>query len=154
VPFPRFIATLKKGFPIKFVLMDIKKAGTVYPAWPFLFISFSILSVVGLIVKKYFYFLIPPCGLHQLTGIPCPTCGFTRMVFELLELDFKNAFLIQPFMFLVVFFFISWIISGFVALIFGKFLYLDIPRFWQKYLWVPLLTLFFLNYIYLIYHGV
>lgn len=152
--FQPFIANLKRGFPLKFVFVDVKKAGTTYPAWPFLFISFSILSILGLVVKKYFQFLIPPCTFHKLMGIPCPTCGFTRMIFDLLELDLKNAFLIQPFMFMVVLFFVLWIIIGFVALIFGKFLYVEIPKFWQKYLWVPLLTLFMLNYIYLIYRGV
>ena len=140
--------------PIKVVLIDRKKAGMAYPAWPFLLISFSIMATVGWVVKKYFIFLIPPCGLHKFTGIPCPTCGFTRMAFALLELNFKEAFLTQPFMFMAVMFFILWIVSGIAALTFGKFLYLEIPKFWQRNLWIPLLALFLLNWIYLIYYGV
>ncbi|MFB3851568.1 MAG: DUF2752 domain-containing protein [Acidobacteriota bacterium] len=141
-------------FPIKVVLIERKKAGMSYPAWPFLLISLSILAAAGWIVKRYFIFLIPPCGLHKLTGIPCPTCGFTRMVFALLELDFKEALAVQPFMFLALMFFIIWIIAGMIALVFGKFLYIEIPKFWKRNLWIPILALFLLNWIYLIYYGV
>ncbi|NMB99098.1 MAG: DUF2752 domain-containing protein, partial [Thermoanaerobaculaceae bacterium] len=114
----------------------------------------SILAAAGWIVKRYFIFLIPPCGLHKLTGIPCPTCGFTRMVFALLELDFKEALAVQTFMFLALMFFIIWIIAGMIALVFGKFLYIEIPKFWKRNLWIPILALFLLNWIYLIYYGV
>lgn len=141
-------------FPIKVVFIERKKAGMSYPAWPFLLISLSILAVAGWIVKRYFIFLIPPCGLHKLTGIPCPTCGFTRMVFALLEFDFKEALAVQPFMFLALMFFIIWIIAGMIALVFGKFLYIEIPKFWKRNLWIPILAFFLLNWIYLIYYGV
>lgn len=76
------------------------------------------------------------------------------MVFELLEFNFKEAFIIQPFMFLTVMFFVLWIIVGIVALAFGKFLYIRIPKFWRRNLWIPILTLFLLNWIYLIHCGV
>ncbi|MCX7829654.1 MAG: DUF2752 domain-containing protein [Acidobacteria bacterium] len=145
---------IKKIIPFEILLIDRKKAGTAYPAWIFLFISFLLLTFVGYIAKKFFPFIIPPCGLHKLTGIPCPTCGFTRMVFALLELNFKEALSVQPFLFFVVIFFVLWIFGGIVALICNKFLYVEIPKFWQRNLWIPLLILFILNYIYLLYSGV
>lgn len=154
MPLELFFFNIKKMAPIKFVFIDRKKAGTAYPAWIFLFLSFSILAVLGFIVKRYFPFIIPPCGFHKFTGIPCPTCGFTRMVFYLLELNFKEAFFVQPFFFLVLLFFVLWIFVGIVALFFGKFLYLEIPKFWQKHLWIPLIILFILNYVYLLINGV
>lgn len=39
---------------------------------------------------------IPPCRLHQTTGLPCPTCGSHRAIRALLSGDILNAFLAQP----------------------------------------------------------
>lgn len=31
------------------------------------------------------------CPIHLVTGLDCPGCGVTRMLFAMLELDFKSA---------------------------------------------------------------
>ena len=38
----------------------------------------------------------PPCPLHAITGIPCPTCGATRGVRCLIHGDWGDAFLWNP----------------------------------------------------------
>ena len=40
---------------------------------------------------------LPPCFFHQITGIPCPTCGMTTSFAHTVRLHFYDAFLAQPF---------------------------------------------------------
>lgn len=40
---------------------------------------------------------LPPCFFHQLTGIPCPTCGMTTSFAYTVRLHFYEAFVTQPF---------------------------------------------------------
>ena len=42
----------------------------------------------------------PPCVWKASTGLPCPTCGGTRMGEALLQLDLLGAFLWNPLLFL------------------------------------------------------
>ncbi|MCD8328090.1 MAG: DUF2752 domain-containing protein [Ruminococcus sp.] len=42
-----------------------------------------------------------PCVYHSLFGIWCPGCGSSRMFISLLQLDFRGAFLMNPFLFIV-----------------------------------------------------
>lgn len=37
-----------------------------------------------------------PCVFNLVSGFKCPGCGVTRMLFSLIELDFKSAFLHNP----------------------------------------------------------
>ncbi len=40
---------------------------------------------------------LPPCFFHQLTGIPCPTCGMTTSFAHTVRFHFYEAFVTQPF---------------------------------------------------------
>ena len=40
--------------------------------------------------------LLRPCTFRGLTGIPCPTCGTTRVALALLDLDLAAAFAANP----------------------------------------------------------
>ncbi len=40
---------------------------------------------------------LPPCFFHQMTGIPCPTCGMTTSFAHTVRLHFYEAFITQPF---------------------------------------------------------
>ena len=138
----------------KLVFIDRKKTELGVPAWPFLALSFAMLGAGAFIVKKWLLFLIPPCGMHEMLGIPCPTCGVCRMAFAFIEGDLAGSFLVQPFMFSLLIFFTLWIAAGIIAFLFGKLMFLEISPFWRKYLWVPLVVLFLLNWAYLIKEGI
>lgn len=43
---------------------------------------------------------LPPCFFHQMTGLPCPTCGMTTSFAHTVRLHFYEAFVAQPFGFL------------------------------------------------------
>ena len=42
-----------------------------------------------------------PCVFHELTGLYCPGCGITRLLFSLLELNFYQAFRSNPLVFIL-----------------------------------------------------
>jgi hypothetical protein len=42
------------------------------------------------------------CPFREVTGLPCPTCGSTRMVEALLQADVLAAFTLNPLVFLVI----------------------------------------------------
>ncbi|MBE6550809.1 MAG: DUF2752 domain-containing protein [Ruminococcaceae bacterium] len=46
-----------------------------------------------------------PCFLYETTGLFCPGCGLTRMVFALLRLDLYEAFRMNPLMLILLPFF-------------------------------------------------
>lgn len=58
----------------------------------------AVLSSAGLIAALWLRSGLPspPCALHALTGIPCPTCGTTRSVAALLQGKTHTAFLLNP----------------------------------------------------------
>ena len=41
-----------------------------------------------------------PCIIHEITGYKCPGCGITHLVFALLHLDFHEAFISNPLVFI------------------------------------------------------
>lgn len=63
-----------------------------------LFTATIVLIVAGILyyfLNKYTGFAIP-CVFNLVTGLQCPGCGITRMLFSLLRLDFANAFYYNP----------------------------------------------------------
>ena len=40
------------------------------------------------------------CAFHELTGLPCPSCGISHMFIDMAALDFRSAFNDNQFMFL------------------------------------------------------
>ena len=41
-----------------------------------------------------------PCIFHKFTGLYCPGCGITRMIFSIFELNFYQAFRYNPLIFI------------------------------------------------------
>lgn len=75
---------------------------------------------IAIIVSYYFitnHFFHASCPFILLTGFPCPGCGLTRSVFNILTFDFESAIIINPISFAWVAFFIYFI---FVRYILGK----------------------------------
>jgi len=65
---------------------------------------------------------VPPCTLKELTGIPCPTCGATRMARSLLDMRPLQAFAWNPLLFVGI---TAVLVSGLVS---GARRLLGLPR--------------------------
>ena len=83
-------------------------------------------------INKYtgFYF---PCFFREITGYQCPGCGIRHLFFELLKLNFSNAFYANPLVFIYLPFFVLYCIYATYIYIFNKKNYLltKIPdSFW------------------------
>lgn len=140
---------------VEFKFLKKEEINEMYPAWIFIMASIIILFPFIFLLKKYFYFIIPPCSFKEITHIPCPTCGFTRMLFFILDFRLKEAFLIQPFFFILFLMVIIWVAIGlFSYILFGRFFFIYINKKFEKvFLW-GMIFLFVVNYIYLIFSGV
>ena len=58
-------------------------------------------ALVGYYFLNRYLGLSIPCLFHELTGLYCPGCGVTRMLFSLLKLDFYQAFRYNPLLFIM-----------------------------------------------------
>ena len=55
------------------------------------YLIITILLIAYLIIgHKFKIYLF--CPIHEITGLYCPGCGITRMLFSILKLDFYKAF--------------------------------------------------------------
>ena len=59
-----------------------------------------IISFIYYFLNKYFNIGIP-CLFYQITGLKCPGCGITRLMFSLIKLDFKQAFFYNHLVFIL-----------------------------------------------------
>lgn len=53
------------------------------------------------ILNKKFRFSIP-CIFYKITGLYCPGCGITRLLFALVNLEFYEAFKYNPWIFILI----------------------------------------------------
>lgn len=72
--------------------------------------------VILIIILVFFFLLLLSrelkCLFNELTGLYCPGCGITRMIISFIKLDFYQAFRYNPFIFmLIVFFMMRGIVS-------------------------------------------
>ena len=58
---------------------------------------------------------VPACRLRELTGVPCPTCGSTRLAEELLRGHVLDAFAANPFVFLALVAVAVWAVASAVT---------------------------------------
>ena len=58
-------------------------------------------------LNKYTGFYIP-CIFHSITGLKCPGCGITRLLFYLIKFDYVKAFLENPLVFIYIPFIIAY----------------------------------------------
>ncbi len=68
-------------------------------------ISMFVILIGYYFLNKNYHFTIP-CFFHELTGLYCPGCGITRLIFSLLEGNISDAynynrlvFILLPFIF-------------------------------------------------------
>ena len=104
------------------------------------------------IAVLHFFHRLPhfPCVFKAMTGLPCPTCGSTRIVTSLLDLDILAALHWNPLVFLGGIAFFTWVVYGFYMLASGKKIRVRLSNKESLYLKLGLVLLFLLNWIYLV----
>ena len=90
------------------------------------------------------------CVFKGLTGLPCPTCGSTRVLARLFALDFAGALAMNPFTTLVTVLVAAWAVADLALLPRRRALDLDVPKRLGFALRVGALVLFLANWVYLI----
>lgn len=88
---------------------------------------FKVVSIIIFLIGIFFgyYFLNchfgfgVPCIINELTGLVCPGCGITRMLFSIVKLDFKSAFMYNQLLFVLLPFIIGFIIYYLILYIKG-----------------------------------
>ena len=114
---------------------------------------YFLVSVAGVffVYILYLFNRLPylPCVFKVITGYPCPTCGSTRIVSSLIELDILSAFRWNPLLFLGGITFITWVFYGFYMFFSGKKIQVTLTKKEGLFLRLGFITLFILNWIYL-----
>ncbi|TYB31648.1 MAG: DUF2752 domain-containing protein [Candidatus Mcinerneyibacterium aminivorans] len=87
-----------------------------------------------------------PCMFKEITNIPCPTCGGTRLYYNLLDLNLLKAFFYNPLIFLILIFLVIYSIHDILVL----FRTIQPLNFNKNYFRYIILGLIILNWIYLI----
>ncbi len=100
--------------------------------------------------------LMPPmeCQFKEFTGYPCPTCGTTRLVLALYNFDLISAFKYNPFMFLLGVILGLWSLTGFLPVFFKKKLEISLTEKEKKIIIRVIVSLFFVNWLYLFLAGI
>ena len=98
---------------------------------------FLIIFLLSLFILYYYLFnnynFGIDCIFHKITGLHCPGCGITRMLFSLITLDIYQAFRYNPLLFILLPFFMVLIIDVVIKIFKHKsnYLYKRIDnRFW------------------------
>ena len=74
-------------------------------------------GIILIIISYGYYFLnlkfgfTIKCPFHAITGLHCPGCGVTRMLFSIMTLNFYQAFRFNPLLFILLILYIAFIIE-------------------------------------------
>jgi hypothetical protein len=108
----------------------------------------------GLLLLYFLYIFkrLPyiPCVFKSLTGYPCPTCGSTRVLLDLLHFNIAAAFRWNPLIFLAVVMFVAWVAYGFYMTFSGKKIQVTLSARERRFLVSTLAVLLVLNWLYLV----
>ncbi len=119
------------------------------PAWVGVGLGLLVLGAAGLVAERLPARFLPPCGFHLITGHPCPTCGATRMVLDLLHGRLAASFHSNPLLLLILAALVLWALAGLVARFAGRDLTIELSPREEKWFWLGLLVAFLLNWWYL-----
>lgn len=93
------------------------------------------------------------CALKSVTGVPCPTCGATRAVGQLVHLDLWGALQMNPLVTLVALAMVPWFLADLALLPRGRALDLDVSSRVASVLRVLAVALVGVNWLYLLWVG-
>jgi hypothetical protein len=119
-----------------------------WPLWAVLTVlAWSILGVALVWLSTHFHHPVQLCLIKRLTGIPCPTCGFTRGALALLNGKFIQAWSYNPLLYLVLGLFFAAIV---IRILSARSLRINLTNTERLVAWILGVVLFFANWIYVI----
>lgn len=123
-----------------------------WPKWPLwaVLLAFVWLGLGGvtILLASYFGRPLQLCMFKRLTGIPCPTCGFTRGAMNLLHFRFVAAWQCNPLLYSVLGIF-ALVVAA--RLFLGRTIRIHLAREERLIAWILALVLFFANWAYVIF---
>ena len=94
------------------IILDKKNKG--YLQLGLIFGALTILGLISVRIASPYLTHLPGCTFHNITGIPCPSCGATRSAVLLANGNFFNALKMNP---LFLFFYIGLLAWGSFSLL-------------------------------------
>ena len=123
------------------------------PRWPLWAVLIVLVwSACGLALvwlSAYFHRPVQLCLVKRLTGVACPTCGFTRGALSLLHGQIAQAWLYNPLLYSLLALFSAAIA---VRIIWARHLRINLTSIERSAAWVVAGSLFFANWAYVIFY--
>lgn len=123
------------------------------PQWPlwavFIVLAWLWLGVVSLLLSAHLDKPVPLCLLKQLSGVACPTCGFTRGALSLLGGQLRQAWLYNPLLYSV---FALFFIATAMRVFFARSVRIRLTRTERAIAWLLAAVLFAANWVYVIFY--
>lgn len=123
------------------------------PQWP----VWAVIVVLGWLalggaavwLSSYHDRAVSLCLIKRVTGLPCPTCGFTRGVLSLLSVRPGQGWLYNPLLFSILFLF--FLATG-IRVIFAHAVTIRLSRMERAIAWLVAAILFAANWAYVIFY--
>ena len=123
------------------------------PNWPWWAVAVPMLCLtlggMAFVVSARTGRTMPVCLFKRLTGVPCPTCGFTRGTLALLHGHPVHAWLFNPLLFSC--FGLAALLLA-IRLLWGRTLAVSLDRAQRGGVWIIAALLFVANWLYVIRH--
>ena len=123
------------------------------PQWPLwavlLVLVWLALGGAALWLSSHFDRVVSLCLLKRVTGLPCPTCGFTRGALCLLSGRLDLVWLHNPLLFSVLALFVA--ATG-IRIFFARALTIRLTRTERAIAWLLAAVLFAANWVYVIFY--
>jgi hypothetical protein len=120
------------------------------PPWPlwavFIVLVWSCLGGIAVWLSSYFNHPAQLCLVKNLTGVPCPTCGFTRGILCLLDGHILQAWLYNPLLFSVL---ALCFISTACRMTFACGIRISLTKLERMHAWSAAIVLFVSNWAYI-----
>ncbi len=121
------------------------------PQWPLwaivIVLAWLFMGVVALLLSAHLGRPVTLCILKRLSGIPCPTCGFTRGGLSVLQGKVFRAWFYNPLLFSV---FALFFIATAMRVFFARAVRIRLTRTERIIAWIVAVALFFANWAYVI----
>ena len=102
--------------------------------------------IIEIVLTYIFKFLGYKCLFRQMFKVYCAGCGTTRMLEEMIKLEFYKAFRYNPFMFIIT-------VLGFVYILFGIFKYIKTKKI-IKFKYEYLIIILVLSFLFMILRNI